>query len=384
MVKELRQRLEASRAAERALQQVAAQAEERARGASADAKGKERLALELRARLEVGEASRSQVQEAAEQRTAEAVAEPMRRALERKEASLRSWRAKVERAEQQLQQARAEHATALAEAVAGERRRREKAEAAAQAAEAAAEEAASAASAAARLEARQAVAAREEVALVVRRVAQALELGAAHPAEEKQLAQLSQSLLQLSPAELGLAARADIDIASPPREGGGGGDGGAAGGGGVGGGGGGGDGGGDGGGGGGDGGGSGGISGAAEAAARAARAAAERAEIGASQEQRLLEAALSEPVDVNGAVTVMLQLVHQRLEAAEALAAQRGAPAVLQMSALLNDSVRTIREQMLAEQAQAETAIAERDFQILQLKQQLERAPFVAVASGQG
>ena len=62
LVKELRQRLEASRAAERTLQQAAAQAEERARGASADAKGKERLALELRARLEVGEASRSQVQ----------------------------------------------------------------------------------------------------------------------------------------------------------------------------------------------------------------------------------------------------------------------------------------------------------------------------------
>ena len=62
LVKELRQRLEASRAAERTLQQAAAQAEERARGASADAKGKERLALELRARLEVGEASLSQVQ----------------------------------------------------------------------------------------------------------------------------------------------------------------------------------------------------------------------------------------------------------------------------------------------------------------------------------
>ena len=49
-----------------------------------------------------------------------------------------------------------------------------------------------------------------QVKLVVLRVANALEAGAAHPAEERQLAALSQQLLQLSPAELGLAPRADI------------------------------------------------------------------------------------------------------------------------------------------------------------------------------
>ena len=49
-----------------------------------------------------------------------------------------------------------------------------------------------------------------QVKLVVRRVASALEAGAAHPAEERQLAALSQQQQQLSPAELGLAPRADI------------------------------------------------------------------------------------------------------------------------------------------------------------------------------
>ena len=132
LVKELRQRLEASRAAERTLQQAAAQAEERARGASADAKGKERLALELRARLEVGEASRSQVQEAAEQRTAEAVAEPLRRALERKEATLRSVRARLKRAEEQLAEREGQHAAELAEAHQSNARCRKQLEAAAQ------------------------------------------------------------------------------------------------------------------------------------------------------------------------------------------------------------------------------------------------------------
>ena len=61
LLKELRQRLEAAREAEAGLQQQAAQAEERAKAASADAARKDRLVIEMRARLEHGEASLAQV-----------------------------------------------------------------------------------------------------------------------------------------------------------------------------------------------------------------------------------------------------------------------------------------------------------------------------------
>ena len=307
LVKELRQRLEASRAAERALQQAAAQAEERARGASADAKGKERLALELRARLEVGEASRSQVQEAAEQRTAEAVAEPMRRSLERKEVALRSLRARLEKGEQQLAEREQQHASELAEAHQSTARGRKQLEAAAQRAQ---------------LEHTRGGGAQEEVKLVVRRVANALEAGAAHPAEERQLAALSQQLLQLSPAELGLAPRADIG--APHLEAGG-------------------------------------------TGGTAAAAPPQRAIL--SADLQLLETALSEPVDVHGAVTVLLRLVQRRLDAADEIATQRDRSAdvepLLQMSAALHESVRGIREQVQFEQQKTATVLAERELQLL-------------------
>ena len=306
LVKELRQRLEASRTAERVLQQAAAQAEERARGASADAKGKERLALELRARLEVGEASRSQVQEAAEQRTAEAVAEPMRRALERKEAALRSLRARLERGEQQLAEREQRHACELAEVQQRDARGRKQLEAAAQRAQA---------------DLTRGCGAQEEVKLVVRRVANALEAGAAHPAEERQLAALSQQLLQLSPAELGLAPRAEIGA---PQE----------------------------------------AAGSAAAGGRGGTAAAappRRALL--SAELQLLETALSEPVDVHGAVTVLLRLVQRRLDAATA--ADVDLQLLTNSSYALQESVRGIREQVQVEQAQTATALAERELQLL-------------------
>ena len=352
MVKELRQRLEASRAAERALQQVAAQAEERARGASADAKGKERLALELRARLEVGEASRSQVQEAAEQRTAEAVAEPMRRALERKEVALRSLRGRLERGEQQ-------HASELAEAHQSTARCRKQLEAAAQRAQleltrrggtqeevhartpdpppALAQRPNRAPTVPQSRPERTPNAAQNgrgvrrpppQVKLVVLRVANALEAGAAHPAEERQLAALSQQLLQLSPAELGLAPRADIG--APHLE-------------------------------------AGGPSAAGGTGGTAAAALPQRAIL--SADLQLLETALSEPVDVHGAVTVLLRLVQRRLDAADQIATQRDRSAdvepLLQMSAALHESVRGIREQVQFEQQKTAAALAERELQLL-------------------
>ena len=67
---------------------------------------------------------------------------------------------------------------------------------------------------------------------------------------------------------------------------------------------------------------------------------------------------------------MLLRLVQLRVDAAEELARQRGAPEMLQMSTLLNDSVRNIREQMVQEQARAETALAERDLQIIDLQSQ--------------
>jgi hypothetical protein len=348
LVKELRQRLEASRAAERTLQQAAAQAEERARGASADAKGKERLALELRARLEVGEASRSQVQEAAEQRTAEAMAEPLRRALERKEVALRSLRARLKHAEGQLAEREQQHASELAEAHQSNARCRKQLEAAAQRAQLELTQRGGAEEVHARTPPTSPALSRNcapnappkrasnvrrarpppQVKVVVRRVARSLEAGAAHPAEERQLAALSQQLLQLSPAELGLAPRADIGAPHPEA---------------------------------------GGPSAAGGTGDTAAAAPPQREIL--SADLQLLETALSEPVDVHGAVTVLLRLVQRRLDAADEVATQRDRSAdvepLLQMSAALHESVRGIREQLHLEQQQSASALAERELQLL-------------------
>ena len=167
-----------------------------------------------------------------------------------------------------------------------------------------------------------------QVKLVVRRVASALEAGAAHPAEERQLAALSQQLLQLSPAELGLAPRADIG--APHLE-------------------------------------AGGPSAAGGTGGTAAAAPPLRAIL--SADLQLLETALSEPVDVHGAVTVLLRLVQRRLDAADEIATQRDRSAdvepLLQMSAALHESVRGIREQVQFEQQKTATALAERELQLL-------------------
>ena len=156
----------------------------------------------------------------------------------------------------------------------------------------------------------------------------ALEAGAAHPAEERQLAALSQQLLQLSPAELGLAPRADIGAPHPEA---------------------------------------GGPSAAAGTGDTAAAAPPQRATL--SADLQLLETALSEPVDVHGAVTVLLRLVQRRLDAADEVATQRDRSAdvepLLQMSAALHESVRGIREQLHLEQQQSASALAERELQLL-------------------
>lgn len=166
---------------------------------------------------------------------------------------------------------------------------------------------------------------------MVRRVASALEAGAAHPAEERQLAALSQQLLQLSPAELGLAPRADIGAPHPEA---------------------------------------GGPSSAAGGTGDTAAAAPpQRATL--SADLQLLETALSEPVDVHGAVTVLLRLVQRRLDAADEIATQRDRSAdvepLLQMSAALHESVRGIREQLHLEQQQSASALAERELQLTSL-----------------
>ena len=96
-----------------------------------------------------------------------------------------------------------------------------------------------------------------------------------------------------------------------------------------------------------------------------------------SAELQLLETALGEPVDTHGAVTVLLKLVQRRLDAAEEAAAaqqrsaERRAEAELcRMSAAMHESVRVIREQVQLEQAATESALQERELQILKLNLQ--------------
>ena len=151
------------------------------------------------------------------------------------------------------------------------------------------------------------------------------------PAQELQLAALSRELLQLSPAELGLAPRADICSGS---------------------------------------------AGGGEGPGGAAAAAAPRPRV-LSAELQLLETALGEPVDTHGAVTVLLKLVQRRLDAAEEAAAaqqrsaERRAEAELcRMSAAMHESVRVIREQVQLEHAATESALQERELQILKLNLQ--------------
>jgi hypothetical protein len=156
----------------------------------------ERLVAELREKLEHREAALDGEKAALEKRAGDAAAEPLRRALERKEGALRSSRAKLDGCQASLLKAQDDLAALQAEAAKREARFKRQAEGAQE--ELAAD----------------ADAARAQTASLkwlVHEVALALEQGSpAHPDEDRQLAELSQSLLQISPADLGLSPRADI------------------------------------------------------------------------------------------------------------------------------------------------------------------------------
>ena len=131
---------------------------------------------------------------------------------------------------------------------------------------------------------------------------------------------------------------------------------------------------------------------AATAAAAAAAAAAEAA--AGSQTQTLLRSALADPVDAPAAFNVFSRLLQQRAAAAReatARALARAGGGAVEMRRLeasygasedVHAMIRTIREQVVCEKAQAEVALAHKERTIHGLRAKLERLEDVVAAHG--
>jgi hypothetical protein len=283
---------------------VRKRSEERGRAAAADAVRKEKLLIDAREKLDAAKAAQAKAEQQARDQL-----EPLRRSNEKKEAALRSLRAKHEATQQQLDKALETTAALEANMTRGRPG-------------GGSTGAWSPQYASGLLSSDEALSTlkigQEQLRLVLQRVVRSLESGVANPDEERHVAMLSHSLLQLSPEELGLSTRADIGTPT--------------------------------------------CSGAVRKT---------DPPMNFSQEQEFLRQALAEPVDVDAAYELVMRLVQALVVAA--LAQQR---VEAEQGQMLNTSfaladyeamLQSIRQQVAVEKAESDMAIAERDVRITEL-----------------
>ncbi|KAL3916579.1 MAG: hypothetical protein SGPRY_006758 [Prymnesium sp.] len=291
IVRELRSQLEGRREAEQLASEARIRAEEKAKATTGELGCKERLIAELRSKLQAVQTMRHEEQADAEQRAVEQATEGQRRLLERRESALRACKAKLEQCQQELR--------ALQEAKAGRGSKPSRG------GETILKEA-------------------RELKILLMQLAHTLEEGVDenqrakedYSVEEQELAFLSQSLLQVSPSELGIgphasAAQGEISVGM------------------------------------------------------------------LSQHQRQLQAALSHPIDSRAAFTVLVRMMQQRIEAVAEQRSTKCSNELLRLDCALSEydeRLKGIKQQVQAEQFKAEVEIAQRDAEIAQLKELAQQA----------